>query len=139
MIRGSCLCGEIKFEIEKVRALTNCHCSVCRKATGASFSTNAHVRSERFKMISGEDLIDPGFEWMPGHARSFCKRCGSPAPKFIEATGMVSVPAGLIEDDPGVRLSMHVFTSSKVPWVELDDDLPKYEKWVPGFVPKDLG
>ncbi|HZP44574.1 MAG TPA: GFA family protein [Candidatus Binataceae bacterium] len=139
MVRGSCPCGGIKFEIEKVRALTNCHCSVCRKSTGASFSTKAHVRSERFKMIAGEDLIDPGFEWMLGHARSFCKRCGSPAPKFVEATGMVSVPAGLIEDDPGVRLSMHVFTSSMMPWVELNDDLPKYEKWVPGFVPKDLG
>jgi Glutathione-dependent formaldehyde-activating enzyme len=48
----------------RVRALTNCHCSVCRKATGASFSTNAHVRSEQFKMISGEDFIDPGFEWI---------------------------------------------------------------------------
>ena len=52
---------------------------------------------------------------------------------------MVSVPAGLIEDDPGVRLSMHVFTSSKMPWLELNDDLPKCEKCVPGFVPKDLG
>ncbi len=138
MIHGSCMCGGIRFEIEKVRAMTYCHCSVCRKTTGASVATFAHVRSERFKLLSGEDLINPGYEWTPGHARSFCSRCGSPAPKFVDATGMVSVPAGVLEDDPGVRPSMHVFTSSKAAWVNLDDDLPKYEKWVPGFVPGDL-
>ena len=47
---------------------------------------------------------------------------------------MVSVPVGLLDDDPGVRPSMHVFTSSKVAWVDLNDDLRKYEKWVPGFL-----
>jgi hypothetical protein len=51
---------------------------------------------------------------------------------------MVSVPAGLLDDDPGVRPSMHVFTSSKAAWVDLNDDLQKYDKWVPGFVPEDL-
>src|SRR5438093_10884788 len=125
MIKGSCQCGGITFEIEKVRALTHCHCSICRKTTGASFATYAHVRSERFKLLSGDDLIDPGYEWTTGHARSFCKRCGSPAPKFIDATGMVSVPAGLLDDDPGLRPSMHVFASSKAPWIDLNDDLQK--------------
>jgi hypothetical protein len=138
MIKGSCACDGIRFEIEKVTAMTNCHCSVCRKTTGASFATYAHVRSGRFKLLSGEDLINSGYEWTPGHARSFCRRCGSPAPKFVESTGMVSVAAGLLNDDPGVRPSMHVFVSSKVPWVDLNDDLPKHEKWVPGFVPRDL-
>jgi len=138
MIAGSCICGGIKFEIERVTALTHCHCSICRKATGASFATYAHVRSPRFKLVSGEDLISAGYEWMPGHARSFCSRCGSPAPKFVDATGMVSLPAGLLDGDPGVRPSMHVFTSSKVPWVDLEDDLPKHEKWVPGFAPRDM-
>jgi hypothetical protein len=37
-----------------------------------------------------------------------------------------------------VRPSMHVFVSSKVPWIDLNDDLSKHEKWVPGFVPRDL-
>lgn len=138
MITGTCQCGGIRFEIEKVTALTNCHCSICRKTTGASFGTFAHVRSERFRLVSGQDLMNDGYERMPGHSRSFCSRCGSPAPKFIEATGMVSVPAGLLDGDPGVRPPMHVFTSSKVPWIELNDDLEKFEKWVPGFVPRDL-
>lgn len=138
MIRGSCVCGGINFEIEKVVALTHCHCSICRKESGASFATYAHVRRERFKLLGGEEFINPGYEWAAGHSRSFCNRCGSPAPKYIEATRMVSVPAGLLDDDPGVRPSIHVFTASKAAWVELTDNLQKYENWVPGFVPDDL-
>src|SRR5215471_7474661 len=68
MIRGSCICGGIKFEIQKVVALTHCHCSVCRKESGASFATFAHVRRERFRLVAGEDLINSGYEWTPGHA-----------------------------------------------------------------------
>jgi hypothetical protein len=137
MIRGSCLCGGIKFEIEKVRLLNHCHCSICRKHAGSSFATFAHVRPDRFKWISGQELINPGYEWMPGHARSFCSRCGSPAPKLLENYGAYSVPAGLLDDDPIVRPSMHVYTSSKVPWIELNDNLEKHERWYGGVQPKD--
>jgi hypothetical protein len=34
-----------------------------------------------------------------------------------------------------VRPKLHVFVRSKVPWIEIDDDLPKHETWVPGFGP----
>ena len=50
----------------------------------------------------------------------------------------VSIAAGLLDDDPGVRPRLHVFTSSKVPWYEIQDSLPEFEKWVPGYEPKDL-
>ena len=70
MIRGSCVCGGIRFEIEKVTALTHCHCTVCRKESGATFATYAHVRREQFRLLSGEDFIDPGYEGAP---RSFAE------------------------------------------------------------------
>ena len=47
----------------------------------------------------------------------------------------VSIPAGLFDDDPGVRPKLHVFVRSKMPWVEINDGLPQYETWVPGFEP----
>jgi hypothetical protein len=48
----------------------------------------------------------------------------------------VSVPAGLLDDDPGVRPMLHVFTSSRASWWTIADELPQHEKWVPGFEPK---
>jgi hypothetical protein len=46
------------------------------------------------------------------------------------------VPAGLLESDPGVRPRLHVFTSSKAPWWEINDKLPQHARWVPGYAPK---
>ena len=138
MIHGSCMCGGIRFEIEKVRAMTYCHCSVCRKTTGASVATFAHVRSERFKLLSGEDLINPGIRmdsWpctgllQPLRlARSGIRQCDRDG----ERSGR---PIGGRPERTPFDARIHVVESR---WIDLDDDLPKYEKWVPGFVPEDL-
>jgi hypothetical protein len=50
----------------------------------------------------------------------------------------VSIAAGLLDDDPIVRPSLHVFTGSLPSWWEIKDSLPKFEKWVPGYEPGDL-
>ena len=51
MIRGSCLCGIVRFAVGKVRSLTHCHCANCRKLTGASFATYAHVDADQFHFV----------------------------------------------------------------------------------------
>jgi hypothetical protein len=135
MIRGSCLCGAIRFEIDKVRALTHCHCTNCRKLSGAAFGTYAHVDQDKFRFVSGEDMLAQ-YESSPGSRRNRCKVCGCQAPGKASYLPSMSVPAGLLDDDPGVRPMLHVFTSSCAPWWTIADDLPRHEKWVPGHEPK---
>jgi hypothetical protein len=48
----------------------------------------------------------------------------------------VNIPAGLLDDDPVVRPTLHVFVGSKAPWWEIADGLPQHEKWLPGFGPR---
>src|ERR1700745_1253862 len=77
MLRGSCLCGEVKYEIEgPLRDVRNCHCSMCRKAHGAAFRTRATIRVADFRYLKGEHLIT-AYESSPGTYRTFCGRCGS--------------------------------------------------------------
>jgi hypothetical protein len=135
MITGSCLCGGIRFEIDEVLALTHCHCTNCRKLTGAAFGSWAHVRKKHFRLVSGEDLFTR-FESAPGSFRTFCRVCGSTAPSQASYLPTVSIAAGLLDGDPGVRPSLHVFVSSKAPWWEIADDLPQHQQWVPGYEPK---
>jgi hypothetical protein len=135
MIRGSCACGGVRFEIEAVRSMTHCHCSNCRKLSGATFATYAHVEKAKFHWLSGHELIAT-YESAPGSFRSFCRRCSSLVPGQAPYLETVSVPAGLLDDDPGVKPRLHVFTSSKAPWWAIDDGLPQHPKWVPGFEPK---
>jgi len=135
MIRGSCACAGIRFEIDEVRSLTHCHCVNCRKLTGASFATYAHVDKAKFRLLAGDDLMTR-YESAPRSFRAFCRVCGSLAPGQAPYLPTVSVPAGLLDDDPLVRPRLHVFTSSKAPWWEINDELPQHARWVPGFEPK---
>ncbi len=135
MIRGSCICGAVRFEIDEVRALTHCHCSNCRKLSGAAFASYAHVDADKFRFVSGEDMTVT-YESTPGAFRHRCKVCGCPTPGRAPYLTTISIPAGLLDDDPSVRPSLHVFTSSRAAWWTISDDLPQFETWVPGFEPK---
>ena len=52
MLRGSCLCGGIVYEIDALLGPgIYCHCSQCRKASGTAFATNASVPTTAFRMV----------------------------------------------------------------------------------------
>ena len=124
MIKGSCLCGTVHWEIEPpLERLTHCHCSMCRKTHGAAFGTYATVPRERFALTAGADALRR-YGSSPALERSFCSVCGSVGP--IEETGtqgsLVSVPAGCFDDDPGARPDAHIYMASQAPWHLVGDD-----------------
>jgi len=90
-IEGGCLCGGVRFEIDDARSLTFCHCVNCRKLSGAAFASYVHVDTNRFRLLTGEGLLER-FESAPGSFRNFCRRCSSPAPGkgFLSGDGEYS-------------------------------------------------
>ena len=45
MIQGGCLCGGVRFEIDRaVGPFELCHCRRCRKASGSAFMAGIGVR-----------------------------------------------------------------------------------------------
>ena len=58
MVQGSCLCGEVRYEIAGgLRSITNCHCSMCRKAHGAAFASYAEVEARDLHITRGQELV----------------------------------------------------------------------------------
>jgi hypothetical protein len=140
-IRGSCLCGRIKFEITgPLLSPLNCHCSQCRKQHGAAFRSRVRVAAKDFRWLEGEHLIK-FYESPRGYQRGFCGECGSP---IINRAGPnwkppaefpVSAPqygiALAVVDDPPVQPECHTFVASKAPWFEITDQLPQYDGYPP--------
>jgi hypothetical protein len=128
MIRGSCLCGGMKYEIDgDLSGPLNCHCSMCRKATGAAFRSRAGVPTSSFRWVVGESLLSR-FESSEFETRTFCSICGSTLVTISSVNpDMIGLSLGTLDDDPGIRPTMHVFVGSKAPWHEISDDLPQYE------------
>jgi hypothetical protein len=130
-IRGSCLCGGVKFAITgPLLRVLNCHCSRCRKQHGAAFRSRARVRVDDFKWVQGEELVRY-YESSPGFQRGFCSRCGSPIVNRPQSVPEFGVPLGLLDDDPQLRPQCHAFVGSKAPWFEITDDLPQYADYPP--------
>ena len=77
MFKGSCLCSKVKYELSsEPKAISNCHCQICRKQHGAAFATYGSVPVSSLKLISGEsELIS--YNSSKGIKRLFCGRCGS--------------------------------------------------------------
>ena len=129
MIRGSCLCGSVRYEIRgPLVHVTHCHCSQCRKAHSAAFGTYGTVSRADFKFVSGEGDVAT-YASSAGVLRTFCKRCGATLQFIRESRPQTfSLALGTLDDDPGVRPSHHLFVGSKAPWFELADALPRHDQ-----------
>ena len=132
MVRGSCLCGIVRYEIAgALEEIHNCHCSRCRKAHGAAFSTFGRVAAAEFAITSGADAVRR-YRSSPPVERSFCEVCGSNLTfRFEPLPDAIWVAIGTLDDDPGARPSAHIFAASKAPWHAIKDDLPAYDEYPP--------
>jgi hypothetical protein len=65
------------------------------------------------------------------HFRAFCRGCGSNVPVLEDEGAHVIIPAGALDDDPGVRPIVHIHTASKAPWYEITDELPQFAEFPP--------
>lgn len=126
VIHGSCLCGDVRFEVETnfVR-FANCHCSRCRKATGTAHSVNAVVTPDAFRWLQGEERVA---RYDLGSARSFatafCRTCGCPMPHWTRDGKLVILPAGSFDAPLNISPNTHMHWSSRANWYVHGDTLP---------------
>ena len=130
VLRGSCLCGQIAFEVdEPFSSIHNCHCSRCQKARAAAHTTNGFVALNAFRFVRGENLITD-FK-LPGAKRfgqAFCSHCGSAVPRKNLERQTVNVPLGSLDDAPATLPDDHIFVGSKAAWYEITDDIVQFEE-----------
>jgi len=131
-IRGGCLCGGIRYEIDgPLGSSVYCHCSMCRKFHGSAFRARLSVPKTSFRFLRGEELLTK-YRSSADTVKSFCKVCGSAmVNQWDPEAESWGLAMGSLDDDPGVRPSMHIFAGSKAPWYDITDDLPQY-KTFPG-------
>lgn len=128
MARGSCLCGAIRFEVAlPLLAANHCHCSRCRKHSGASGCLQAQARRENFRLLAGEEKIRV-YGRGEGAVKAFCLECGSSVfgGQWPEGRN-ISIRLGAFDDDPQIGPQLHTFVDDRAPWDEIRDDLPQYD------------
>ena len=130
-VGGSCLCGDVAFRFKNgsAKLMMQCHCSRCRKVKGAAHASNVFVPPGDFEWLTGEDRVV--IYDLPDAERfgnSFCKKCGSSVPRQAANSPMVNVPAGALDDDPGIEPKANIYVGSKASWFEISDQVPQHDE-----------
>lgn len=125
MLIGGCFCGAIRYEASgTAHHQTNCHCSICRRTTGAPFVTWFSVPRSGFRLVQGTPAR---FRSSPTATRSFCPGCGTQLTfEQDRAPGEIDVTTCSLDDPEGMPPQDHTYTRSKLGWIKLADGLREY-------------
>jgi hypothetical protein len=127
---GGCFCGAIRFEATgDAVTVAHCHCLHCRRTSGAAFVTWSEFPSDHFTFTKGSPS---SFSSRPGVTRQFCGKCGSPLTwQRDDATSSIDVITCCFDDPSTFDPQTHIFVDRLLPWVHLDDGLPRHPRQRP--------
>jgi hypothetical protein len=133
-IKGSCLCQAVTYQYHGPEYVFQyCHCSRCRKFSGSAHTANIIVDPKQFEWLSGEDMLGRFEHPEAKHfATCFCKKCGSSLPWMAKSGRALIIPAGTLDQDPGIRPTQNIFWQDRADWREEVGALPKHDQLQPG-------
>ena len=125
---GSCLCGAVRYEVRsQIKAVSHCHCSMCRKAHGAAFGAYGSVPMDDFVVTHGAEVLHSR-DSSPGVTRTFCSACGSPLTWHSahgNAAPWISFSLGTLDTSFTPLKQRNVHLASKASWYAADDALSR--------------
>jgi hypothetical protein len=126
LLRGSCLCGLVAYEVpDSFEYSLYCHCSKCRRATGAAAKPFAGIKSDCLTFVSGGDHV---MRYGGGtNHDAHCERCGSLLYSLVRNGAYLHVTLGSLIDSPSIRPTAHIFVGSKASWDDICDGLPQFD------------
>lgn len=127
-LEGKCLCGGVRYSVaDEFSYAMNCHCSNCRRATGAAFKPFGGIERSKLAITAGEDNV---LRYGGDNAHDVhCRTCGSLMYSVVRDGAFVHVTYGTLVDAPTMRPTRHIFVGSKAPWFEITDHLPQHEEF----------
>ena len=129
---GGCACGAVRYRLASAPMFVNCcHCRECQRHTGSAFVINAVIETSRIGLLQAQPVpvAVPATSGRP-HDIHRCSTCQTalwsdyghrPAIRFLRV--------GTLDDPARWPPQAHIFTSSKLPWVDLTGEAPVFEEY----------
>ena len=127
-IEGGCDCRSVRYRmLSRPLVVHCCHCRWCQRETGASFALNAVIEADRVQLINGEpEVVLTPSNSGKGQRIARCPGCRIALWSNYAGAGdaMRFVRVGTLDDPDRLPPDIHIFTSTKQPWVVLPPDTP---------------
>jgi len=125
-LQGGCYCGTVRYEVfGDTFNSTLCHCTDCRKASGAPAIAWFSVKVNGLGWTSGTPRQ---YRSSPRATRSFCADCGTTltwqADEYLDE---VDIATGSLDDPNALPPADHTYTRSRLAWMDLHDGLPEFQ------------
>ena len=127
---GGCTCGQVRYRLLATPLITHgCHCSLCQRQTGTAFAINALVEAENIEVLSGDvESLKVASPSGQGQTITRCATCHVAVwscyhrHELNERIRFLKV--GTLDDPTPFPPDIHIFTSTKLPWLLLPKDVP---------------
>lgn len=126
-LTGECLCGAVQFGVKDNFLYAGyCHCSRCRKASGAAGVAIGGLAIKDFTLVCGKENLH-AFQRSENAITRFCRCCGSTLYGEKPLAGLLHIRYGALNDTPSLPVQAHTQVASKASWYEINDSLPQFQ------------
>lgn len=130
-MEGGCHCGALRYQISgNPLSASLCHCSDCRRHSGAPAVAWGMFRQEQVRVTRGEARLYPSSE----HGRRFfCPDCGTGLfyENAADLPGMIDVQTGTLDDPAALPPRLQVQMAERLGWLEEMSALPAHHRFPP--------
>jgi len=130
---GGCDCKGVRYRMETKPLFVHCcHCRWCQRESGASFALNAMIESDRVTILKGEiDMVNTPSNSGLGQKIARCPTCRIALWSHYAGAGdaIRFVRVGTLDDPDLLPPDIHIFTSTKQPWVVLPKGTPAVKEY----------
>ena len=127
-MEGGCSCRTVRYRLTAAPLFVNCcHCSWCQRETGSAFVLNAMVEVDRIVLLSGAPVtIDTPSASGRGQKVARCAQCQVALWSHYSGAGprIAFLRTGTLDEPGRFPPDIHIFTSTKLPWVVLPEGVP---------------
>jgi hypothetical protein len=115
-----CYCGAVRASLDLSEAgALHCHCSQCRRLSGAAFSTWLNLPRAGLRVDTGNDDLT-AFAVTANTTRYFCRHCGTHVYSTDSREAeIVGVPFGIVTGENLPQPDTHYYFDSGVPWCDV--------------------
>jgi hypothetical protein len=127
-MEGGCTCRHVRYRMTTAPMFVHCcHCTWCQRETGSAFVLNALIEADRVELLHGDvEVIDTPSNSGKGQKISRCPQCKIALWSNYAGAGPLFrfVRVGTLDEARSIKPDIHIFTSTRQPWLILPSDVP---------------
>ncbi|MGH8309815.1 MAG: GFA family protein, partial [Steroidobacteraceae bacterium] len=127
-LEGGCTCRTVRYRMTSAPMFVHCcHCRWCQRETGASFALNALIEADRVIVLKGApEVVNTPSNSGKGQKIIRCPECRIALWSNYAGAGdkLRFIRVGTLDEPDRCPPDIHIFTSSKQPWVVLPPGTP---------------